>query len=115
LEKFAALQAASTEFTVISPFDDVWLADNWKRVTDSGKLPAASIGAEAQLKKYGHFIFGSTEAHFYLGVPGRHTEEEWPDRGRSGFMLWQSIRGSGEYGYWVMVIDRRTGDIKAAD
>ena len=115
LDKFTALEARNVEFTIVSPFDDAWLTDNWKRVTDLMKLPIASVGAEIQSQKYGHFIYGSAEEHFYLAVPGRHTEEEWPDRGCSGFMLWQSIRGSDEYGYWAMVIDRRTGIISAMD
>lgn len=95
----------------ISPFGDVWLADNWRRATDVMELPVASVGAREQCVKYGHFIFAYDETRFLLAVPGRHTEEEWPDRGASGFLMWQSIRGSGEYGYWCMVIERNTGII----
>lgn len=109
--KTADLMATFSDFTDISPFGDEWLADNWKCVTDVMKLPVASVGAEQQIRKYGHFIFGTTEKHFYLAVPGRHIEEEWPDRGKSGFVMWQSIRGSEEYGYWCMVIDCKTGII----
>lgn len=115
LEKTAALADCAAGITLISPFDDVWLADNWRRETDLMKLPIASVGAEKQIIKYGHFIFASAEDNFYVAVPGRHTDEDWPDRGRSGFMLWQSIRGSGEYGYWAIVIDRKTGAVKLPD
>lgn len=110
-EKVGELIAAGNNLDDISPFDDEWLAIRWKRVNELLKLPVASAGAQTQIRKYGHFIFGTSEKHFYLAVPGRHIEEEWPDRGRSGFMMWQSIRGSGEYGYWCMVIDRKTGVI----
>lgn len=111
LYKTAELMAESSAQTNISPFGDVWLVDNWRRITAASKLPIASAGAERQIKKYGHFIYGVAEGHFYLGVPGRHDEEEWPDRGRSGFVMWQSIRGSEEYGYWTMVIELKTGII----
>ena len=111
LNKMADLIVESSTQTHISPFNDVWLADNWRRITDTSKLPIASAGAERQIKKYGHFIYGVAEEHFYLGVPGRHNEDEWPDRGRSGFVLWQSIRCSEEYGYWTMVIELKTGII----
>lgn len=110
-EKSAALIKARNRFTDISPFSGEWLADNWKRVTEVLKLPVASAGAETQTEHYGHFIFTYTEEHLYLGVPGRHVEEDWPDRGKSGFVMWQPIRGSEEYGYWCMVIDIKTGFI----
>jgi hypothetical protein len=110
-EKAALLLAGTVANVYISPFDDAWLADNWKRVADVTLLPVASVGAERQIKKYGHFIYGFAGEHFYLAVPGRHTEEEWPDRGQSGFMLWQSIKNSKEYGYWCAVIDWKMGII----
>ena len=111
LEKITDLEGLQDTLKNISPFDDKWLVDNWKRVTDVTLLPVASTGAERQIQEYSHFIFGFTEEHFYLAVPGRHTQEEWPDRGKSGFVMWQSIRSSAEYGYWCMVIGRKTGII----
>lgn len=111
MQKMSVLVEGAGNYTRISPFDDAWLVDNWRRTADITLLPIASVGAEMQIRKYGHFIFGFTEKHFYLGVPGRHTDEEWPDRGESGFLLWQSIKKSAEYGYWAMVIDRKTGII----
>jgi hypothetical protein len=110
-EKSALLLASSAGHQNILPFDDVWLADSWKRVTDETLMPIASVGAEKQVKKYGHFIYGSAGEHFYLAVPGRHVEGEWPDRGQSGFLLWQSIKKSKEYGYWCAVIDWKMGII----
>lgn len=111
LAKIDDLKRRTPSSADISPFNDAWLAPGWKRVTDCSRLPVASVGAEQQIRKYGHFIYGSNGEYFYLGVPGRHTEDEWPDRGGSGFLLWQSIRGSEEYGYWTMVIDCKTGII----
>lgn len=110
-EKSAVLLASKTANKDTSPFDDDWLANDWKRVTDITLLPFASVGAEKQVRKYGHFIYGSAEAYFFLAVPGRHTEEEWPDRGQSGFLLWQSIKNSKEFGYWCAVIDWKMGII----
>ena len=109
--KTAELLDTAADFMEILPFDDVWLADRWLRVTDAGKLPVASAGAEEQLRRYGHFIFAHRDNLFLLAVPGKHTEEEWPDRGASGFCMWQPIRKSREYGYWCMVIDRKSGII----
>ncbi len=111
LEKVAVLETSAVEFAPTAPFDDAWLVDSWRRVADTALIPIASTGAERQIRKYGHFIFGLTEKHFYLAVPGKHIEEEWPDRGKSGFMMWQPIRNTEEYGYWCMVIDRKTGII----
>lgn len=110
-EKAALLLASAHENINISPFDDVWMTDNWKRVTDITLLPVASVGAEIQVRKYGHFIYGHKGEHLYLAVPGKHTENEWPDRGQSGFMMWQPIRNSGEYGYWCAVIAWKMGII----
>jgi hypothetical protein len=95
----------------ISPFNDQWLAEAWKRVADIEMFPVASIGAEKQIRKYGHFLYGMNGNVLYLAVPGRNNGNEWPDRGRSGFVLWQPIRGSDEYGYWCMVIESKTGVI----
>lgn len=111
LEKIEELEQQRADFVDISPFDDAWITDNWKRVKNLSCLPIASVGAEKQIKRYGHFIYGATREHFYIGVPGRHNKDEWPDRGVSGFLLWQAIRTCDEYGYWAMVIERKTGII----
>ena len=105
------LIAAAQSYTEIEPFGRQWLADRWWRCAEIIKLPVASIGARSQIEKYGHFIFAFNDEHFLLGVPGRHNDDEWPDRGRSGFLMWQSIKGSDEFGYWCMVIRRETGSI----
>lgn len=99
------------------PFNEVWIADNWRRVSTTssessethGRLPIASNGAEHQMEKYGHFIFAFNDEYLLLGVPGTHSEEEQPDQGESGFVLWQPIRDSDYYGYWLMRIQRETG------
>lgn len=111
IQKTAELLTSGNRHQDTSPFDDEWLVRQWKRVIDVAKLPVASIGAEKQVAKYGHFIYGINDNYFYLGVPGRHIDEEWPEKGKSGFLLWQSIRKTSEYGYWVMVIDCKMGII----
>ncbi len=110
-QKTAELLDNSERNLLTSPFGDVWLAKDWRRVKDAVELPIASCGAQRQVKRYGHFIYAAAGKYFFLGIPGRHTEEDWPDRGASGFMMWQPIRDSKEYGYWCMVIDWKSGII----
>lgn len=105
------LISGEKEYVRVSPFAGPWLADNWRRVTDPSELPVASRGATRQVLKYDHFIFGYTGSWMLVGVPGKHSEEDWPDRGRSGFVLWQPVKGSKEYGYWCLVIDYKAGII----
>lgn len=80
-------------------------------------------GVEAA-KKYGHFIIGQSAGGSFIGIPGRFLKEEQPQEGKSGFTLWQPIRG-GEafyedleelgderadflYGYWIAALDEKT-------
>ena len=112
-QKTSALMAADN-WPQVKPFEEPWLAEPWMRVTEMEKFPVASAGAQRQISQYGHFIFTAKDSTFYLAVPGRHTDDEWPDRGASGFLMWQPIRNSQEYGYWCMVIDTKTGSITDA-
>lgn len=75
-------------------------------------------------KRYKHFIIGSSYKGDFIGIPGRFLIEEQPAGGKTGFTLWQPLRG-GEvlygsleemdekisykvYGYWIARIDSKT-------
>ena len=63
------------------------------------------------------------------GLFWRGREQEQPDQGRSGFVLWQPILGAEgyhadakdaplknrqvAYGYWIAAINRKTGEIES--
>lgn len=105
------------DFQKTVPFSETWIADNWRRIAlnslgdakAAGLFPVASLGAADQIEKYGHFIFAFNDEYFLLGIPGTHSEEDQPDRGESGFVLWQPIKDSDYYGYWLMMIQRSDG------
>ena len=85
-------------------------------------------GAQEPMKKYGHFLYGWRDSHYFLGIPGRFFPEEQPDGGRSGFVFWQPLLGMEEenqdktvpleerrkniYGYWIAAINRYNGHIE---
>ncbi len=75
-------------------------------------------------EKYGHFIIGEKNGRNFIGIPGRFMRDEQPARGKTGFTLWQPLRG-GElfyeeletitdeaaeqiFGYWIAVLDAET-------
>lgn len=77
--------------------------------------------------RHGHFIIGSGADGSFIGIPGRFLLEDQPAGGRTGFKLWQPLRG-GEalyggledmdettahsiYGYWIAALDSRTLEI----
>lgn len=111
------------------PFEDEWIADNWRRVDadslfsmEAGEgvaadtaailqIPVASRDAAALIRKYGHYIFAYNDEYLLLGVPGINGDEEQPEGGESGFTVWQPIKGSELYGYWLTAIDRKNGSI----
>ncbi len=81
-------------------------------------------------KRYKHFIVGSSHKGDFIGIPGRFLLEEQPAGGKTGFTLWQPLRG-GEthytaldqmdeetsykiYGYWIAKIDSDTLEISEA-
>lgn len=119
-EMTAELIGYKDGFRKIIPFEEGWIADNWRYV-GSGKretglmpekvFPIASIGAKVQLEKYGHFIFAFNDEYCILGVPGTREEDEHPDGGASGFKLWQPMKGSTIYGYWMVFVQRNSGRI----
>ncbi len=76
---------------------------------------------EGLLSKYGHYIFGisydkDTEPKYYVyGVPGRYTYQEQPFQGMTGFVYWSPLEDKkpeeGDYGYWLLHIDAKTGNV----
>lgn len=110
------------------PFREDRTGADWRRVVNLGKFPVISPGAQYMIARYRHFIFGSDETYYYVGVPGRYLENEQPDEGRSGFVLWQPIVGAESYhadkddaplssrqvayGYWIAAIHRESGRIE---
>ena len=74
-------------------------------------------------KKYGHFIVGNSDEASYIGIPGRFLLEEQPAQGKTGFTLWQPLKGGETYyasletineealfihGYWIAKVDPAT-------
>jgi len=47
-------------------------------------------------KKHGHFIVGTGGEKNYIGIPGRFLVEDQPAGGKTGFTLWQPLRGGEE-------------------
>ncbi len=110
------------------PFREDRTGADWRRVVNLGKFPVISPGAQYMIARYRHFIFGTDERYYYVGVPGRYLEQEQPDEGKSGFVLWQPIVGAETYhadeedaplssrqvayGYWIAAIHRESGRIE---
>lgn len=94
------------QFTETIPFQN---QKKWRRVTSPIDFPIASLDAREAIQQFGHFIFSYNEELCSLGIPG--TEENQPDGGESGFLQWEPIRGSEEYGYWLVGIQWNTGII----
>lgn len=93
-------------FTETIPFQN---QKKWRRVTSLIDFPIASLEARKAIQQFGHFIFSYNEEFCFLGIPGKG--ETQPDQGKSGFLQWEAIRGSDEYGYWLVGIQRKTGII----
>ena len=128
LENCIGIAKSPSKHTDIIPFKNDMTHAAWKKITDSTLFPMASPGAQPPMKKYGHFLFGWQDTHYFLGIPGRFFPEEQPDGGKSGFVFWQPILGMEEeaedktipieerrkniYGYWIAAINRYNGHIE---
>ncbi|WP_432662270.1 hypothetical protein R9X47_17230 [Wukongibacter baidiensis] len=74
-----------------------------------------------QMNKYGHYIFGvvydkDMEPKYYVyGVPGRYMYMDQPFQGMTGFVSWYPLEDKtpeqGDYGYWLLHIDAKTGNV----
>ncbi|SKC83496.1 hypothetical protein, partial [Maledivibacter halophilus] len=72
------------------------------------------------MNKYGHYIFGvaydkDMEVKYYVyGVPGRYVATDQPCQGMTGFISWYPLEDrepeKGDYGYWLLHIDSKTGN-----
>lgn len=116
------------KFADIIPFDQDLTNAKWKRITDFTLFPMISPGSQAPMKKYGHFLYGWHDSHYFLGIPGRFLPGDQPDKGKSGFVFWQPIMGMEKenedkaipieerrkniYGYWIASINRHNGHIE---
>lgn len=96
----------------------------WHRETDVALLQQFCREGYPMARKYGHFIIGNSEEDSYIGIPGRFLLAEQPAGGRTGFTLWQPLRGGEEmydsleeideetaalvYGYWIARLDPQT-------
>lgn len=111
----------------ILPFSKDKTGARWKRVANIKNIPIVSPGAVWGASKYRHYIFGEDSKLYYLGIPGRFLNEEQPEGGKSGFVLWQPIVGAESlgatkadcslenrmtaYGYWITAVEKETGNI----
>lgn len=128
LDSCIKIAQKQNSFADIKPFTDDYTGAVWKKITDVSLFPMISPGSEPPMKKYGHFLFGWQDTHYFLGVPGRFLPEEQPDSGKSGFVFWQPIidmqngtqsgnltteeRRKRTYGYWIASINRFNGHIE---
>lgn len=101
----------------------------WYRFYREGNLPDCLLQYEEQIHKYGNYIIGKKENHYFIGIPGRFLQAEQPQREEGYFTLWQPISG-GEaffksleeltgklqeqiFGYWIGEIDMAEGKVLA--
>ncbi len=73
------------------------------------------------MNKYGHYVFGvvydkDMEPKYYVyGVPGRYMYMDQPFQGMTGFVAWSPLEDKnpeqGDYGYWLLHIDAKTGNV----
>ena len=76
---------------------------------------------QSLMSKYGHYMFGVSydkdmEPKYYIyAVPGRYMYKDQPFQGMTGFVYWHSLEDKkperGDYGYWLLHIDARTGNV----
>ncbi|WP_324825521.1 hypothetical protein [Sinanaerobacter sp. ZZT-01] len=105
----------------VMPFSEDVTGAKWKKIKNVGSLPIVSPGAQYFSTQYRHYLFGAKgnpqgfAENYFIAVPGRFTEVERPDGGKSGFTYWQPMYGAAReknaYGYWIVEINAKTGDI----
>ncbi|MDO4486988.1 MAG: hypothetical protein Q4C46_10425 [Bacillota bacterium] len=128
LERCIEIAKKQKQYIDVIPFKHDLAKASWKKITDCELFPMIAPGAAAPMKKYGHFLYGWRDSHYFLGIPGRFFPEEQPDGGKSGFVFWQPLLGMEEesqdktipveerrkniYGYWIAAINRYNGHIE---
>lgn len=134
VSKGKKLEAAEAE----ASFSDLFAYDEtescWHKETNIELLRQFCPEGFASAQKYGHFIIGQHREvgvnECYIGIPGRFLIDEQPAGGKSGFTLWQPIKGGEEffdsletieaamadsiYGYWIAALEEKTLKISEA-
>lgn len=126
-ERCSKLLQTAENIDEINPFTEDKTHGQWKKMTGSNGFPIVSSGAQKNISRYGHYLFGHHDELYFFAVPGRFIDEECPENGRSGFALWQPIRGAealdatkedcpletrmAAYGYWILAVRKDTGEI----
>lgn len=114
--------AAADSETALFDFDETGAV--WVRQTDIDLLERFCPEGTAQARKHGHFLIGQAGEESFLAIPGRFLIREQPGGGKTGFTLWQPMKGGRclydeldnleedvadcLYGYWIARIDSRT-------
>ena len=99
----------------------------WHRQTNLELLQHFCREGYAQARRHGHFLTGTCGEKAFIAVPGRFLLEDQPAGGKTGFTLWQPLRGGEElyrdledmdeetarqvFGYWIAALDSRTLEI----
>ena len=119
MESCSRLEANRSFYECVRPFSKEWDEKDWIKVCNVTRMPVLSPMGAGLCAKYRHFIFSSDEKFYHIGIPGRKTREDQPERGESGFELWLPVRGAEEasderaaYGYWICRINKKNGEIE---
>lgn len=102
----------------------------WHRQEDVDLLKTICPEGYMMAKKHKHFIIGNSITGDYIGIPGRFLLDEQPAGGKTGFTLWQPLKGGEShyesleeidketankiFGYWIARIDSKTLKISEA-
>lgn len=127
LETCARMERAADAYDRIVPFREDVTGAAWNKMNVIDELPMVTPMGRRLAETYRHYIFGTSQDHYYIGIPGRFLREEQPESGESGFLLWQPILGAEKfnatepdcpraarleaYGYWIAAITKQEGDI----
>lgn len=121
------IEAEMDVYNRIIPFKEDVTSAIWNKIDTPDELPLVTPQGKDLSRKYKHYIFGVSQEHYYIGIPGRFLREEQPEEGSSGFVLWQPIMGAEKinatdatcldedrmqaYGYWIVAITKSEGNI----
>lgn len=130
LETCAQMEREADAYDRIFPFREDVTGAVWNKMRIVEELPIVTPMGRSLAENYRHYIFGASQDHYYIGIPGRFLREEQPEAGESGFLLWQPILGAEKfnatepdcpratrleaYGYWIAAVTKREGDIVEA-
>ena len=104
----------------------------WRREENIDLLKCFCQEGFRMAEKHGHFIVGENPStgQGYIGIPGRFLLSEQPAGGRTGFSLWQPLKGGENYydnleqmgedvqdyifGYWIAKLSAQTLELSEA-